>query len=110
MKKTIAIFMIMLCVFSITGCEREYERFRHEYEGVVGIKARKQIGSHIVRIIHYVDCGDVTFDKYDGDEEFETFLMQNLGKKVKITVDVIAKEDHEASYGTYEIISYEVIE
>lgn len=108
MKKIIAICMIMLCLFSIAGCEREVERYRHEYIGVVRMKARRQTG-RMIRVIYYVDCDNVIFNDYEGDEEFEMFLMQNLGRKVKLTVDVLSVEDHEASYGNFEIIKYEII-
>ena len=109
MKKIIAICMIILCLFSVIGCEREVQRYRHEYTGVVRVKARRQTGS-MIRMIYYVKCDNVIFNDYEGDEEFEKFLMQNLGKEVRITVDVLSVEDHEASYGNFEIISYEEVE
>ena len=125
MKKILSI-LIIGCMLLSVGCDnKEFVKYPHEYEGIVetriksnGVVVGRRYVSNNAKIIYQVDCSkdNSVFDKIifngnDGDKDFELFLAQNIGKKIRIRVNVITREgnDHEASYGTFEIVDYEVI-
>lgn len=129
MKKIICLLMLLSSLV-VTGCvnDAEFVRYPHEYTGIVETRIRNssirmsQYYHHqLIDVIYQADCtpeentsifNRIIFDEFDGDNNFKSFLRQNVGKKVRIKVDVIVREgrDHEASYGTFEITDYEVIE
>ena len=125
MKKILSM-LIVGCMLLSVGCDNgDFVAYPHEYEGIVetriksnGVVVGSRYTSNNAKIIYQVDCSKdnsgfnkIIFNSNDGDEDFKMFLMQNVGRKVKINVNVITREgdDHEASYGTVEIINYEVI-
>ena len=113
------------CSLLSAGCSlNNFVEYPHEYVGIVEQRIRTSgvvIGGYTTgrgKIIYQVDCSKddsafnkIIFNQKDGDENFELFLIENVGKKVKIKVNVITREgnDHEASYGSFEITDYEVI-
>ena len=126
MKKTLQALIISCSLLSMVGCNKnEFIEYPHEYTGIIETRVKTSgvvIASRYVtgngKVIYQVDCSKdnsafnkIIFNQNDGDEEFKIFLMQNVGKRVKVKVNVIAKKgcDHEASYGTFEITEYEVI-
>lgn len=126
--KEILCCLILVCTILVSGCSdnRKFVEYPHEYMGIVETRVRTSgvvIGRYVHgngKVIYQADCSpsdsnafeNIIFDQNDGDEDFALFLSQNVGRKVKINVNVIAREgyDHEASYGTFEIVNYEVIE
>lgn len=125
MKKILSMLMVIGMLLSVVGCEEvEFVEYPHEYMGIVEIKVKSsgvRMGNYVSssgKVKYQVDCSKdnsafnrIIFTQSDGDEDFKLFLAQNVGRKVKIKVNVIAQEgeDHEASYGTFEIVDYEVI-
>ena len=122
MKRILCVLLIACSLFGLVGCSSDSDvwvRYPHEYTGIVEFRVANK--RHPV---YYVNCtpkgntsvfGELHIDSYDvhGENiEFKSFMMQNLGKIVKIKVNVITREgnDHDASYGSFEIVEWEVVE
>lgn len=123
-KKILYILIIVCSLLSVRCSSNNFVEYPHEYVGIVEqyVKTSSVVIGGYARgrgkIVYQVNCSKndsafnkIIFNQKDGDENFELFLMENVGKKVKIKVNVITREgnDHEASYGSFEIIDYEVI-